>query len=301
MKKNFIIPAIFFVLMIAAAVHYFIKKAPSEIKPFKRAKNITGVKIKNFEKGENLVISKENGQWMIGAASATYFADSSKVERFINRLKKLKFETVISETKEKQFEYSVSSKNAISVLVGTHYNMSLPEIYIGKPGADSAHFYARFKGKPRIYLASGFSRYEVTRTLRFFRDKKIADISEEDIKSISISGVGTDCNLSYKIERSSGGWKFPGDKPGDFDDIMQLCRSMTASGFSDEKFERKFEIKIAGTHSVGTHSNVSLQWFIGRKIEDFYLAKRADRNEIYKISSAKAQKIIKFLEKNARK
>jgi len=249
------------------------------------------VKIKNLEKGENLVISKEDGQWMVGATSAAYFADSSKVERFINRLKELKFETVISETKEKQFEYSVSSQNAISIFVGAQ-NFAPSEIYIGKTGADSAHFYAGFKGKSRIYLASGFSRYEVTRTLKFFRDKKIADIPESEIKSVSIFGT----ERSYSVERSSAGWIFPGDKPENFDGAMQLCRSMTAKDFSDEKFEREIEIKIAGTHS-----KESLQWFIGRKIENFYLAKRADRNEIYKISSADAEKIIKFLEKNSRK
>lgn len=293
MRKNFVVPAIFLVLVIAAGVHYFIKKAPSEIKPFKRVKNITVVEIKNFEKGENLVISKEAGQWMVGATSATYFADSAKVERHINRLKELKFETVISGTKEKQFEYSVSSQNAISISVGAQ-NFAPAEIYIGKTGADYAHFYARFKGKSRIYLASGFSRYEVTRTLKFFRDKEIADISGEDIKSVSIS----DTERSYSVERSSAGWIFPGDKPGDFDGAMQLCRSMSASGFSDEKFEREIEIKIkCRGESVGR----LFQWFIGRKIENFYLAKRADRNEIYKISSADAEKIIKFLEKNSRK
>jgi len=294
MRKKFAVPAVFFVFVIAAVAHHFVKKSPSEIKPFARAENIAVVKIENFEKGENLVISKETGQWMVGVASAVYFADSSKVERFINRLKELKFETVISGTKEKQFEYSVSSQNAISVLAGTRHNVSLPEIYIGRQGADYAHFYARFKGKPLIYLASGFSRYEVTRTLKFFRDKKIADIPEGDIRAVSISGM----ECSYAVERGTAGWIFPGDKPENFDSVIQLCRSMSASDFSDADLQNFKSLQNVNIKKV---SGGIFQWHIGRKVENFYLAKRDDRNEIYKIPSANAEKIIKFLEKNSQK
>ena len=289
MRKKFVIPAVFFVLILAAAVHHFVKKVPSGIKPFGKVKEVLSIKITDFLKNESYTLLKEDGEWLVDT-STRYIADASKVENLADKILGLKFETVISETKGKHFEYSVSSQNAISISVGAQ-NVAPPEIYIGKNGADYAHFYARFKKKPQVYLASGFSRYEVARPAKFFRDRKIADIPENGIKSVSIS----DSKHSYNVQRSSTGWVFQGKKPENFDAVLQFCRSMSAFDFSDENFKSLQKINITQV------SGKIFQWHIGQKVENFYLAKRTDRNDIYKISSTQAEKIVKFLEKNSLK
>ncbi|MFH1352270.1 MAG: DUF4340 domain-containing protein [bacterium] len=292
MRKNFVVPAVFFVLVIAAAVHHFVKKTPSGIKPFGKVKEVLSIKITDFSKNENYTLIKEDGKWLVDT-STSHIADALKVDNLSDKIQDLKFETVISETKEKHFEYSVSSQNAISISVRAR-NFAPSEVYIGKAGADYAHFYARFRKKPQVYLASGFSRYEVALPAEFFRDRKIADIPEEDIKSVSIS----DNKLFYTVERSSAGWLFQGKKPEGVDGAIQLCRAMSAFDFSDKGIQ---DFKPLQKIIIMKISGEIFEWHIGQKVENFYLAKRTGRNDIYKISSGQAEKIIKFLEKNSQK
>ena len=114
----------------------------------------------------------------------------------------------------------------------------------------------------------------------------------ESEKEILISNI----QKSYLIKKSSDGWKI-GNKIVGVQKFEPLHK-MNAFGFYDvevQNFEPLQKINITKV------SGEIFEWHIGQKIENYYLAKRADRNEIYKISSVKAEKIIKFLEKNSRK
>ena len=39
-------------------------------------------------------------------------------------------------------------------------------------------------------------------------------------------------------------------------------------------------------------------WEIGQKLDNYYLARRADRNDIYRIRSEQAEKIFEFMRQN---
>ena len=66
---------------------------------------------------------------------------------------------------------------------------------------------------------------------------------------------------------------------------------MNAFDFSSVSFEKKVEVEVTDK-SGRTH-----KWFIGQKQENYYLAERPDRNDIYKVSSYRIEKILNFLKK----
>ena len=168
----------------------------------------------------------------------------------------------------------------------------IPEIYIGKKGADWAHFYARFAKKPEIYLASGMNRSLAAQTPRYYRERRIVNVSENGIKGLTISGSGK----TYSVEKSSTGWKFSGKEPAGFRSVEASCRQLTAMGFSAVK-DFKGNIKI----EIEKNDGSSVSWEMGKKEANVYTAKRDGRPDVYKIPTATAEKIIKFLGTNSAK
>ena len=288
MSKRYIVPLIFVILIVAAVFHNYLKRRPSGIEPFAKARDIKRMKISDFSKKKSFELVKKGVNWFVVMSSTKFVTNGKKVKNLANKLKKIKFETVISENPAKHFDYSVSSSNAISVEI--FGRKKYPVVYIGKSGADYYHFYARFKDRPQIYLASGIKRYEVTRGANFYRDHRIINLKKDDVTKVTIVGNGK----KYSVEKSSNTWKFNGKPPEKFDEVLAACSNISAFDFAGGGFEKKVDVEVTDK------SGRVFRWSIGQKEENYYLAKRPDRNDIYKVSSYRIDKILNFLKQNGK-
>ena len=280
------IAILFFVLLVFAIIHAILQKRPSEIYPFKKItqKRTGSIKITDESNKRQTPLQKEKDKGFVcQSTSRKFLANKSRVLNLIENLEKLKLEAVISTKPEEHFKYGVSTANCVLVKIDER----TPEILIGKTGPDAQSFYARFKGKDDVYLARGFAKYILTRRDDFYRDRVIAKIQMDDVKSFKIS----DDKKVYSVEKSSAVWIFKGPKPKNFDDILSRILNINGFGFADdEKFTEKITIEIK-TKDGRTHI-----WYLGEKKQTFYLAKRPDREDIFKITTATGDKITEFLE-----
>ena len=301
-KRNRVVTIILGGLLILAVILHFIKSGPASSAPLGKAGELNKVEIKNLSSGKSFLLLKKNDEWQVFFSTAEniripdgetgYFADVSKVKRLTGNLSELKFETVISEDEGRHFYYSVSTANALSLKVSSR--REIPEIYIGKSGADWSHFYARFAAKPQIYLASGLIRGLITQNEDYYRERKIVSEDENDIKQLTVEEPG---GKKYSVERSSSGWKFDGAlvSPENFAEVSGFSREMQAAGFSESGFKEKIKITIEKIDGR------SVSWSIGEKEENYYTAVRDGRIGVYKIPTEKAEKIFVFLDKNGAK
>jgi len=284
MKHKFI-GILFFALLIFAIIHAILQRRPSEILPFKKIsqEKTRSIKIADVSNKRGVFLQKEGDKWFVcKSTSRKFLASGSRVSNLIENLKKLKLEAVISADPDEHFKYGVSTANCVSVKIDEKF----PEVFIGKSGPDAQSFYARFKGKDEVYLARGLAKYILTRRDEFYRDREIAKIQPDDVESFKIS----DEKKVYSVEKNSAAWIFEGPKPKNFDDILNRIAAINGFGFADdEEFNKKITIEIK-TKDGRTHI-----WYLGEKKQTYYLAKRSDREDIFKITTATGDKITKFL------
>ena len=272
------------ILVLIAVIHHFIKNSSSGIKPFSKIKEVRMIEMDNMETGDKFRLMKSPSGWEI-IISTNYPADSRRCRVLSAELKKLTFETVISLSRKKRFENALSSSSAIKLTVSGKKPVS---VLIGKQAFDRNHFYAGFENDEKSYLAGGIRRELLLTGADYYRNRRLASIKEKDTSFLKISGG----KKTYSVSRSSAGWNFKGAMPEDFYKAVSYCLNMTASGFYDDKFASTHRIEI--TKSDG----MTFIWEFGKRGRDKFLARVPGENGSYIIPTEKAEKIIKFLQKN---
>ncbi len=275
------------IFVLIAVIHHFIKNAASGIKPFSKIKKTRMIEIENMASGDKFRLIKSPSGWEI-ITSTNYPANSRRCRVLAAELKKLTFETVISLSRKKRFENALSSSSAIKLTVSGKKPVS---VLIGRQAFDRNHFYAGFENDEKSYLAGGIRRELLLTGADYYRNRRLASIKEEDATFLKISGG----KKIYSVSRSSAGWNFKGVMPKDFYKAVSYCLNMTASGFYDDNFASTHRVKI--TKSDG----MTFVWEFEKKGKNKFCARVPGENGSYIIPTEKAEKIIKFLQKNGTK
>jgi len=133
-----------------------------------------------------LKLIKKDNLWRINEQE--YLGDAELIEAIEKKVRDLKLLDLVS---EKGFfdKYDLTDESGIVVTVNES-GKQLRKLMIGKPSSTNNHFYVRIDDKNEIYLASGITKNDFTRSVADLRDKKIFDIKSSDIKSFSISYAG---------------------------------------------------------------------------------------------------------------
>ncbi len=283
-RKLFLILGI---LVLLAVIHHFIKNASPVIKPFSKIKEVRMIEIENMASKDKFRLMKSPSGWEI-IISTNYPADSRRAKILSDEIKNLKFETVISFSEKKRFENALSSSSAIKLTVSDKKAVS---VLIGKQVFDRSHFYAGFENDKKSYLAGGLRRELLLTAADYYRNRRISSVKEEDTAVLKIKSA----KKTYSVSRSTEGWDFQGNMPDDFYKIVSYCLNMSASGFYDFDFTPTHTIEI--TKRDGT----SVTWKFGETQKQKFCARVAGKNGSYTIPTEKAEKIIKFLQKNGTK
>jgi len=275
------------ILVLIAVIHHFIKNSLPGLKPFSKIKAARMIEIENMVSGEKFRLTKSPSGWEI-VISTNYPADLRRSRVLAAELKKLTFETVISFSETKRFENDLSSSSAIRL---TATGKKAVVVLIGKQAFDRNHFYAGFENDKKSYLAGGIRRELLLTGADYYRNRRLSSIKEDDASFLKISSG----KKIYSVLRSSSGWNFKGVLPEDFYKTVSYCLNMTASGFYDDKFAATHTIEIT------TKDSENFVWEFGKMGKDKFCARVPGENGSYIIPTEKAEKIIKFLQKNAAK
>jgi hypothetical protein len=155
--------------------------------------NIDSIKIVNNKK--TLSIVKKDKKWLIGKEN--YPADSSAVERMINKVKNIKITDLIS--KQAFYgTYDLTPVKGTSVTIKTK-NKVQRKLLIGKKASTGQQTYIRYNDKKSVYLMTGASSQDFMKTVDNLRDKKIFAISKRAIKEFSVNYRGRTFSFYKKM------------------------------------------------------------------------------------------------------
>ncbi|MCL1864794.1 MAG: DUF4340 domain-containing protein [Spirochaetes bacterium] len=129
---------------------------------------------------------KKDNRWYINEQE--YPGDRDLIENFEQKVRDLKLLDLVSE-KDFYDKYDLTDENGVTVVVKDGEKL-LRKLVIGKSGSTNNHSFVRIDDKKEIYLASGITKSDFTRSVSDLRDKRIFDIKSSDIKSFGISYGG---------------------------------------------------------------------------------------------------------------
>lgn len=147
----------------------------------------------------NIRIYKEDDRWLINTQA--YAADNEFIEAMLSKVKELKLLDLISE-KGYTENYNLSEEKRVHVKVSSKGEV-LRDLYIGKDGSTYNHVYVMVDDYPGIYLTSGLMAADFTREIDDLRDKKIIDVSRENIEAISLRYRGKTYSFYQKLAETS--------------------------------------------------------------------------------------------------
>ncbi len=171
-KRNIIIIAIF----IIAVILLVISQKKEEIKKLKEHnyifqnldfKNIKSISIKNYT-----IVNKE-GKWEINNVEC----NKHRIEYLINYLKRIDFDTVISNKKENYPEFKVDDKKATKVKIIT--DKKTYNLWIGKFTPDGNGCYVRLDNG-NVYLLNKNLIFEFDKKSKYFYLEKIKNKKKYD-------------------------------------------------------------------------------------------------------------------------
>ena len=183
-KKEYII----LILVMAALVIYISLRKDSRIRyeiPVVAeiaAEEISGINIS--ADGKEIKIKKENDKWLIGPEN--FPADSNKIRKMINFLKKPVLVTVVSESKD-YMRYGLDEKKRITVNVLSG-EKGLRSVEIGNPANVQNHTFIRLGNDTTVYHAREELRDIFTTDLDNIRDKNVISFKIDEVEEVSFSG-----------------------------------------------------------------------------------------------------------------
>lgn len=172
MKSKKIIAGIIAIVLVTAI--FIISEMMADAKPAEHRvrmfpeieeRHITGFSL--TEQGKGVVISKENGTWMVAEANveddSRFPADSASVQIAIEKILAIRTTDLISENPDKRESFEVDSVKGMTVKIRTIGKEDNPFVaYVGKSGPEWNSNYIRREGMNAVYLLRGGIKYSLS-------------------------------------------------------------------------------------------------------------------------------------------
>ncbi len=107
------------------------KEGPKLLFPELKIEKAALIKIKSTEKGE-FVLTKAKDVWQVKQNSQTYIASTDAVEKLLDKVAKMKIETVSSRNPKNFAAFEVSNGKGIETTILDSKNNSLAALVVGK-------------------------------------------------------------------------------------------------------------------------------------------------------------------------
>ncbi|MDY6863091.1 MAG: DUF4340 domain-containing protein [Thermodesulfobacteriota bacterium] len=143
---------------------------------------VTSIEIEG--KDHIIFIKDEDGIWML-RKPVHYPANQIYFKNLINTIQDLKITDLISENASSYEDFGLTVEKGTKVRVFTGKEKVL-EFLLGNTNIGYTHTFIKLYSHPNIYQVRGNIGHIFNREVRYFRDKKIFDVSPNEIIRISI-------------------------------------------------------------------------------------------------------------------
>jgi hypothetical protein len=206
--KRVLLFAVVFISL--AAIYFFMetsvgkrnkKEGPKLLFPELKIEKAALIKIKSTEKGE-FVLTKAKDVWQVKQNSQTYIASTDAVEKLLDKVAKMKIETVSSRNPKNFAAFEVSNEKGIETTILDSKNNSLAALVVGKSGPDLFSTYVRNKASNNVILTTGMLKTDFGRELSDWRNKKIYSLKSSDITEYRVTD-----NMTTRFKKENDIWQ----------------------------------------------------------------------------------------------
>jgi hypothetical protein len=206
--KRVLLFAVVFISL--AAIYFFMetsvgkrnkKEGPKLLFPELKIEKAALIKIKSTEKGE-FVLTKAKDVWQVKQNSQTYIASTDAVEKLLDKVAKMKIETVSSRNPKNFAAFEVSNGKGIETTILDSKNNSLAALVVGKSGPDLFSTYVRNKASNNVILTTGMLKTDFGRELSDWRNKKIYSLKSSDITEYRVTD-----NMTTRFKKENDIWQ----------------------------------------------------------------------------------------------
>ncbi len=190
---------------------------------------------KNAE--EKKVIKRTQKGWNVGE----YPADKEEIKRFLNEIKTIKVDHIVSKNKENHALYQVDDRNGdrITLFEGGKQIFSF---IAGKEAAGPRSLYIRVKDDDRVYQTISDIRWFLNFSVNDWRDKKIVKLTKDSIYKVEIDSP--EAKLEF-FRKDGKKWFFKEKEEAKrlkdtfIDDILEAVVGLKGAGFVEAKSDIK--------------------------------------------------------------
>jgi hypothetical protein len=185
------------------------------------------------ESGAEIILRKQSSEWSASKGTFKVNAPGSSIQSILTQLSNIKAKRIVSKSPDKWTEYEVDDENGSKVEVFSA-GKKIESFIVGAFKFDqanrSASSYVRKDGSDEVYIVDGFLSMQFNQGFDAFRDKKLLELSKEDIRELTLSRAGQE-NVGYqKIEDI---WYYAGMEKVDSASMAQYLNGL-ASVFGSE-------------------------------------------------------------------
>jgi len=229
--KRVLLFAVVFISL--AAIYFFMetsvgkrnkKEGPKLLFPELKIEKASLIKVKSTEKGE-FILTKAKDVWQVKQNSQTYIASTDAVEKLLDKVAKMKIETVSSRNPKNFAAFEVSNEKGIETTILDSKNNSLAALVVGKSGPDLFSTYVRNKASNNVILTTGMLKTDFGRELSDWRNKKIYSLKSSDITEYRVTD-----NMTTRFKKENDIWQAV--KP-ELPDVNQETVKETINKFAD--------------------------------------------------------------------
>lgn len=239
------------------------------------------IKVKSTEKGE-FTLTKVKDVWQVKQNNQTHTASTDAVEKLLDKVSKMKIETVSSRNPKNFAAFEVNTEKGIETTILDSNNNSLAALVVGKSGPDLFSTYVRDKASNSVILTTGMLKTDFGKELSDWRDKTIYNLKSSDITEYTVTD-----NMTTRLKKENDIWlaakpELPDISQKIVKEAINKFANLEAAGFAyDNNTNYGFNKpqKIITAALSGKNSQTLI---IGKDKNAFqYFAKKKDHDNIY--------------------
>jgi hypothetical protein len=245
MSKTVLFSLIFVFVFLLAAVSYSSWKeffpflySEKQIAAFDFSQeDFRGISSFSIKKEENeFIFERQNEVWEINGLTAS----TTHIQSFLESISTILSKELVSQNPNNHENFGVSEKSGIFVKIGDENTF-----WVGNKGRELYSFYIRKDQEEKVYLAKGNIKTFIEKDLSFWQEKKIIQISPENIQSIHIF----DNERNHVISKEEDGlWSFQRIEGTDAEEITEedmehffaVINPLEAKKIGEKQLEEKF-------------------------------------------------------------
>lgn len=280
--------AIAFLLLLLAVLWPSIFKIIKKETPAKTEINFSGYSLDNISKlsikkaGEEVILEKSGIDWKI----KDFLADKDKISVLVKSLAELKINSLASQNKENYADYEITEE--LGYLLTIIKDGREDVLVIGKMTPAYDGFYIRKKDADKVYSADSNLREQLTLSPDSWRDKKIVNITKDNLQKIEVS-----VEKKFFLEKNKEGkWdlnylnKKKTLEAVDSDPIFSLFMPLLATDFATAEEKKFFEnTRIKWTVVLKDNDKILAKLELVKK-ESFWLVKTEGKPDLFKIDES---------------